>query len=70
MDFFGSNNRTTLEVTFDGRTHSLEGDDAVLFQAKAQAGRPFEFTFPGDSEATQIDFNGLHTATRTTVVQD
>lgn len=69
MSQFGDNQRTTLVVTYAGVTHELDGDRALLFQAKLNAGKPFTFTFPGDLEPTEVDFVGLSTYTKTTVAE-
>lgn len=71
MTFFDqSPRRTTLEVTYRGRAHSLSGDQAVLFEARVARGIDFEFTFPGDNEPTTVDFNGLRVVTKTTIAED
>ncbi len=59
-----------VEVTIRGRVFTLTGDDAILFEAKVDRQRPFEFTVPGDGEPTLIDFTGLRVRRRNVTLDD
>lgn len=70
MSFFGKNTRETLTVSLNGKDYELEGDDMLLFDAKVARGRPFEFTFPGETSPTEVEINGLRTVRKVTVAQE
>lgn len=60
----------TVEVTIPGRSFTLMGDDAILFEAKVARQRAFEFSVPGDSAPTLIDFARLDVRYKNVIVDD
>jgi hypothetical protein len=53
--------RQFLDVRMPGREFTLEGDAALLFQAKVRLGQPFDFDVPGEDGPIRVDFHGLRT---------
>lgn len=62
--------RQFLDVRMPGREFTLEGDAALLFQAKARLGQPFDFDVPGGDGPIRVDFHGLRTTARRVPVPD
>jgi len=49
---------------------TLEGDSALLFEAKVNVGRDFDFIVPGSDEPSLIQINGLRIRRRVMLVPE